>query len=162
LVGDYVALIGAVTVVQGLFASAGGSVGAIYEVAIYNDALLEILEHEVEDNEDEIGIKIEEIDTIDFENVSFKYPDEQNLAIENVNLKIKKGESVSVVGYNGSGKSTLVKCFTGLYTISSGRIFRNGKNHRNIAKSSLFKRISIVMQDFYRYKYTVKRKCGIW
>lgn len=159
-IGDYVALIGAVTVVQGLFASAGGSVSAIYEVAIYNDALLEVLEHEVDDNEIKIGNRIDEINTIELEDISFKYPDEQNFAIENVNLIIKKGKSVSIVGYNGSGKSTLVKCLTGLYNVTSGRILINDVDYKDIAKSSLFERISIVMQDFYKYKYTVRENIG--
>ncbi|WP_214701448.1 ABC transporter ATP-binding protein [Exiguobacterium sp. s57] len=158
-IGDYVALLGAVTTVQGLFGSAGGNLGSIYEAAIFNNALLDVLEYKVKNiGSDKKDIK--EINSIQLKNVSFKYPEEDRFAIRNVNLSINKGESISIVGYNGSGKSTLIKCLTGLYNVSSGEITVNGIKYDDVSEKSLFKKISIVFQDFYKYKYSIQENVG--
>ena len=64
---------------------------------------------------------------IEFKNVSFKYPGAENYALQNVNLKIKNGEHLAVVGRNGSGKTVLMKCICGLMPLTSGEIKVNGK-----------------------------------
>jgi ATP-binding cassette subfamily B protein len=58
-----------------------------------------------------------------FEDVSFIYPGSRRAALSNINLSIRPGERIAVVGENGAGKSTLVKLLLGLFVPTSGRIF---------------------------------------
>lgn len=94
--------------------------------------------------------------TIDFENVSFKYPGAENYVIKNVNLHFRPGETVVLVGLNGAGKTTLIKLLTRLYDPTEGRILLDGKDLREYDTRSLYKTFGIIFQDFGKYAFTVK------
>ena len=64
---------------------------------------------------------------IELRNVFFKYPEAEDYTIKNINLHIRKGEKLALVGINGAGKTTLVKLLCGLYTPTKGEIYINGK-----------------------------------
>ena len=66
--------------------------------------------------------------TIEFKNVSYKYPEADGYAIKNFNLKIKAGEKLAVVGLNGAGKSTMIKLLLHLYDPTEGEILLDGVN----------------------------------
>lgn len=91
-------------------------------------------------------------DDIVLENVSFKYPTSQELALDGVNLRIRKGETLALVGENGSGKTTLSKLILGLYEPTVGEIYRG----RVLPFSSEISRSSAVFQRFIHYKMTVR------
>lgn len=93
---------------------------------------------------------------IRFENVSFKYPDCEEYALKNVNLTIRDGEKISIVGENGSGKTTLIKLLTRLYDPTEGNIYINGVNIKEIDYHEYLSLFSTVFQDFKIYAFTIK------
>lgn len=93
---------------------------------------------------------------IKFENVSFTYPNTEKVVLKNINLEIKKGEKIGIVGLNGSGKTTLVKLLTRLYDPTDGRITINGVDIKEIPHRQYIKHIGIVLQDFLLFAYSVK------
>lgn len=84
---------------------------------------------------------------IKLENVSFKYKGKENYLFENLNLEIKKGENVVIVGESGKGKSTLLKIMMGLLPIESGRILIDGIDIKQIGLNNYRKQISSVNQN---------------
>jgi ATP-binding cassette, subfamily B, multidrug efflux pump len=83
---------------------------------------------------------------IEFRNVSFAYRDSEN-ALDNLNLSIRRGERIALVGESGGGKTTITRLLTRLYEIDGGSIHVNGSDIRSIPLSELRRRIGIVLQD---------------
>lgn len=87
--------------------------------------------------------------SIEFKNVSFKYPENNFYTLKNVSFRIDSNEKIAIVGENGSGKSTCIKLLCGLYEPSEGEILINGININNYIKNSNYIKIfSAVFQDF--------------
>ena len=82
-----------------------------------------------------------------FENVSFCYPKAERYALKNLNLTVKAGERLAVVGQNGAGKSTFIKLLLRLYEPTEGRILLNGVDIREYDKRSYFKAFAPVFQQ---------------
>ncbi|OEF97399.1 ABC transporter ATP-binding protein [Desulfuribacillus alkaliarsenatis] len=94
---------------------------------------------------------------VNFENVSFSYGDGQKeKTIENINLSICPGKRIAIVGSTGAGKSTLVQLLLRLYEPTSGTIYIDGKDIRDIPLSELRKRIAIVSQNPFLFSGTIK------
>ncbi|HDX9633550.1 MULTISPECIES: ABC transporter ATP-binding protein [Bacillus cereus group] len=159
-IGDYVALLGAVASVQSIFGSIGSHLGSIFETAIYNSALMQILDYDVKNKKEVDPIEIQSVEEISLKNISFYYPKTNVKVLDNINLKINKGENISIVGHNGSGKTTLVKCILGLYDVSDGEIRVNEKNIKDINKITYFERVAAIFQDFYKYKFSLRENLG--
>jgi len=87
--------------------------------------------------------------------VSFAYPNQDGNALDQINLTLKKGETVAIVGENGAGKSTLVNVILGLYRPSAGSVCYDGVDISTVSESSLHRSQSAVPQSFCRYKMTV-------
>ncbi len=83
-----------------------------------------------------------------FRNVSFRYPGSSQWILKNLNLTIRKGEHIAIVGRNGAGKSTLIKLLTGLYSLETGQIFIHGKEIRKWEESELYSLFGVVYQDY--------------
>lgn len=92
--------------------------------------------------------------SIDFENVSFAYENEE--VIKNLSFKIKKGETIALVGQSGSGKSTIANLISRFYDISDGKIKVDGKNIKEINLTSLRKLIGLVTQDSILFNDSIK------
>jgi len=86
---------------------------------------------------------------LEFRNVSFTYAEAENPTIKNVNLKIKAGERIALVGLNGAGKTTMVKLICGLLHPTEGEIFINGINAADFARDDYFKLFSVIFQDVH-------------
>ncbi|SVB21673.1 uncharacterized protein METZ01_LOCUS174527, partial [marine metagenome] len=112
------------------------SAGRVYEILDTENNVKEAIEAK------EI-MKFE--DKITFENVTFSY-DNINV-LDNINLNIKKGETIALVGQSGSGKSTLADLISRFYDVKKGRIGIDGKNIKHLKLASLRKLIGIVNQD---------------
>ena len=95
-----------------------------------------------------------------FEAVSFAYPGAREPALEQINLHIRPGESLALVGENGAGKSTLIKILCGLYQPTSGRVFLHGQDLRDWDREALRRQIAVIFQDFNRYQFTVGENIG--
>jgi len=136
------------------------AVGGMYEDNLYLSTLYEYLETPVDDRKGAVirGPKLD--DGIRFENVSFSYPDGEQSTLVDVNLHIKPGESLALVGENGSGKTTLIKLLTRLYAPTSGRITLDGQDLREWDEAALRDRIGVIFQDFTRYQLMLGENIG--
>ncbi|MDQ5913617.1 MAG: transporter protein [Patescibacteria group bacterium] len=106
---------------------------------------------------DAIKLNKAEIPTIEFKDVSFAYrsnPDEKIL--ENLNLTIKPGEHLALVGENGAGKTTIIKLLLRLYDVTEGQILVNGINIKELDLDSYWRQIGVLFQDFNRYPFDIK------
>jgi subfamily B ATP-binding cassette protein MsbA len=95
-------------------------------------------------------------DGIRFENLSFAYPGNDELALKNIDLWIPKGKSVALVGSSGAGKSTMADLLPRFYDPISGRITLDGKDLRAFDISSLRKAMGIVSQDTFLFNNTIR------
>jgi ABC-type multidrug transport system fused ATPase/permease subunit len=93
---------------------------------------------------------------ISLKNISFKYPNSEKLAIDNLSLKIKKGQKVALVGHSGSGKSTLVDLLMRHYDPSEGDIYIDGMNLKKINLTSWRSFVAIVSQDTFLFNCDIK------
>jgi len=107
------------------------------------------------------SLKYGEFDNITLENVTYSYPSQKGYAVENINLQIKKGEIINIIGYNGSGKSTLAKLICGLLENYSGTIKLNGMDIPKLNREDLYKYFGIGFQDFTKYSISLKDNIGI-
>lgn len=97
---------------------------------------------------------------VEFRNVSFKYADRDDYALRNINLTIKPGEKIALVGANGAGKTTLVKLLTRLYDPTEGCVLIDGIDLREADPKDLQKRIGVIFQDFVRYYLSARENIG--
>ena len=103
------------------------------------------------------GVHLEGIkDSIKFKNISFKYPEEEGYAIKNIDLEVKKGEIVAIVGSSGSGKTTMVNLLTRMYDVEEGDIFIDGVNIKDFSLNSLRDNIAVVSQDTFLFNDTIR------
>ncbi len=122
-------------------------------VALYFQNLCEFFEYEskVVSGEKEPG----EFESLEFKNVYFKYPSAEKYSLQNVNLKIEKGQTVAVVGVNGAGKTTFVKLLLRFYDVTSGEILYNGINIKEYKLESLRLKFATVFQDYKTFALSV-------
>ena len=81
-------------------------------------------------------------------NVSFRYPESRKYTLENINLTLRPGEKLAVVGLNGAGKTTLVKLICGFYDPTEGQVLLNGRNIKEYNRRDYYRMFSAVFQDF--------------
>lgn len=93
--------------------------------------------------------------SVKFENVSFHYHDDNTNVLTNINLDIKKGDSVALVGPSGGGKTTLCNLIPRFYDTTEGSIYIDGTDIRDVTLSSLRNSIGVVQQDVYLFSGTV-------
>jgi ATP-binding cassette subfamily B protein len=107
------------------------------------------------------NLTISKRDGIAIENASFKYPNSEKDALKNINLTVKPGETIAIVGENGAGKTTLVKLLTGLYKPTEGSVKIGETDVNTISYWSLFEKVSGVFQKYQRYALTLKENVQI-
>ncbi|MGH7948615.1 MAG: ABC transporter ATP-binding protein [Candidatus Binataceae bacterium] len=100
-------------------------------------------------------------DGIRLEHVSFAYPGTQRRVLEDVNLNLKTGSVVAIVGENGAGKSTLVKLLARLYRPDQGRILVDGVDLARIHVEDWRARVAGAFQDFFRFEFRVRHTVGL-
>lgn len=125
--------------------SAQASAERVFQILYEED---EILEEEESDLDFEGNIK--------FENVSFHYFDDDKLILKDFNFEIKNGESVAFIGSTGSGKSTIVNLICKFYNPTSGDIYLDGINYRNIDKTCLYNNLGYVLQQPQLFSISIK------
>jgi len=123
---------------------------------VSTERIQEIFNEEIEEEKpDEIKPEIK--GSIEFKDVSFKYPDDEtHEVLKDVSFKVKKGETVAIVGKTGSGKSSLVHLLPRLYDIKKGEIIIDGHNINTIEKKWLRKNVGIVLQEPFLYSTTIQ------
>lgn len=108
-----------------------------------------------DENDNKPDIDFKDIESIEFQNVSFTYQSAEKSTINNMSFKVNKGENIAIVGENGAGKTTAVKLLCGLYYPTSGEILINGKSNRDFSGNSYFNLFSAVFQDYYFMPMTI-------
>jgi ABC-type multidrug transport system fused ATPase/permease subunit len=98
---------------------------------------------------------------IRFEGVSFTYPGTQRRVLEDVNLELKPGSVVAVVGENGAGKSTLVKILCRMYQPDAGRILVDGRDLEQIGVEKWRSKLAGAFQDFFKFELKAKHSVGL-
>ncbi len=97
---------------------------------------------------------------IEFRDIGFRYPDREEWALRGVNLIIRPGEKIALVGHNGAGKTTLIKLLSRLYDPTEGSILIDGIDICDLDPLELQQRIGVIFQDFVRYHLPVRENIG--
>lgn len=104
--------------------------------------------------------EVELEDAIEFKNVDFVYPDTGIEALKNINLKIKKGDKIAIIGRTASGKTTIAELLLRMYDITSGRLTIDGVEVADLNLDSLRQEIAYVPQDLFLFSDTIKNNIG--
>jgi ABC-type multidrug transport system fused ATPase/permease subunit len=128
----------------------------ISEQETSSERLIEMLEAKptVADKPD--AIAIDQLETIEFKNVSFFYPGKKRKALENVSFEVKPGQTLALVGPSGTGKSTITKLMLRFYAPTSGQILINGQSIENFTQESIRRHMGVVMQDVALFNDTIE------
>jgi len=97
---------------------------------------------------------------IRFEHVCFRYPAADEDTLRDINITIRIGEKLLVVGENGAGKSTFIKLICGLYQPTSGKIYLNGVDTATIDRNQYMRQISAVFQDYQLFAFSIAENVG--
>lgn len=122
------------------------------------DRISEVFKEEpaVNDKDADESLKVENGE-IEFRNVSFRYnKDSDKSALENINLKIKSGETLGIIGGTGSSKSTLIQLIPRLYDADEGEVLVGGRNVKDYAFKNLRDEISVVLQQSTLFSGTIR------
>ena len=97
-----------------------------------------------------------EVGTIEFKNVSFKYPDAEEYLLKDISFKVTAGETIAFIGSTGSGKSTLINLIPRFYDATDGEVLIDGINVKEYKQSYLFNKLGYVPQKAVIFSGTVK------
>jgi ATP-binding cassette, subfamily B, bacterial len=136
------------------------SINGMYEDHLYLSSLYEFLEQPVTTRGGTLTSGSSPGAGLAIQNLSFHYPGSDQLALDSINLELKPGSSLALVGENGSGKTTLTKLIAGLYPIEQGDIRLDGSSLKDWDRRALQDRIGVIFQDFARYQWPVGHNIG--
>lgn len=159
LIGDYTYYTGAIASVVTCVSTLISSTGTVYEGTLFIDNLIAFFNEEQHIVPRELpAAQVEKGSehTVEFVDVTFRYPGTKRDVLKNVSFTIKPGETLALVGLNGAGKTTLIKLLTRLYDPTSGHILLDGKDLREYDVKSLYQTFGIIFQDFGKYALTVE------
>ena len=120
------------------------------------ERFIEIMDSDIEIFDDEDAEELTDVKgNIEFKNVSFEYNDDQKEVLKDIDLSIKEGEKVALVGPSGGGKTTICNLIPRFYDTTEGSIYLDDKDIKKLTLKSLRKNIGIVQQDVYLFAGTV-------
>jgi len=97
----------------------------------------------------------------EFRNVSFRYPGSERMVLKELNLCLRPGERVALIGENGEGKTTIVKLLTRLYDPVEGKVLLDGVDLREYEIDDLYREIGVIFQDYMRYEMTARENIAV-
>ena len=158
-IGDYTLYTGAIGSVATCVSTLIASTGTVYEGTLFIDNLISFLREKQQIVPDKLPA--EQVShgtehTVEFVDVSFRYPGTKRDVLKNISFTIHPGETLALVGLNGAGKTTLIKLLTRLYDPTGGKILLDGKDLRQYDVKSLYKTFGIIFQDFGKYALSVQ------
>lgn len=158
--GDFSMCVAAASVLyQSLFSIARG-LQQITKQCNYAHRYLEYLEYPAAMEKGNRSVEKGE-HTIEFADVSFRYPRAENYVLRHINLKIRSGEHLSIVGLNGAGKTTLVKLLCRLYDVTEGAILIDGVNIKEYDEEEYRRLFAVVFQDFELFAFSMKENVAL-
>ncbi len=152
-IGDYSLYTGALTSISGYVTTLLTATATIYEGTLFINNMMEFMKEEatvVSRLSDPVKPR-RGGHTIEFKNVSFRYPGTERFVLKNINLKFEPNDSVVLVGLNGAGKTTFIKLLTRLYDPTEGTILLDGRDIRDYDTAQLYDLYGIIFQDFGKY-----------
>lgn len=151
-VGDTTFLMRSLDIFVSSLSSASSAYTALYERCIRVNEARAVFEMKplIEDGNIELP-KLEAPPRIEFKGVSFKYPNANRFSIQGLDLLIRPGEKVAIVGENGAGKTTLVKLLSRFYRVTKGELFISGTNINDLRIGNWYKNLSVLFQDYNSY-----------
>lgn len=154
-VGDYALITGLIAQLWGAISQLTSSMMQVLDnkLRIENVRSYEAISNKVKDTGKK---KLQRIEKISFEDVSFIYPNTERKAIDRVSFTVKSDERVALVGVNGSGKTTLIKLLLRMYEPESGTIRVNDVDIREYTLTSLRENFSVYFQDMANFSFTVR------
>lgn len=133
----------------------GWLINDIQRFAASGEKIIELLQVKPKIKSEKNSVKKEQIlNTIEFKDVSFSYGDEP--VLKNVNLKVKPGQTIGIIGPTGSGKSTLVNLLCRFYDCTGGEILIDGINIREMNLNKLRENVALAMQDIFLFSDTIE------
>jgi len=116
----------------------------------------EVLDEEISIVDGNFDGKTDEVGTVEFKNVSFKYPDADEYILKNISFKVNKGETIAFIGSTGSGKSTLINLVPRFYDATEGEVLIDGMNVKDYTQEALHNKLGYVPQRAVMFTGTVK------
>ncbi|TAK88878.1 ABC transporter ATP-binding protein [Patescibacteria group bacterium] len=129
---------------------------SVHETDITAERIVEMLETPPTVVDAPNAKELTEITTVEFKNVSFKYPGKRKLTLNKVSFKVEPGQTLALVGPSGTGKTTVTKLLLRFYDVSDGAILINGTDIREFTQESLRRHMGVVMQDVALFNDTVE------
>ena len=136
------------------------AINGMYEDYLYLSSLYEFLELPVRPPRGGVTVGSTPGAGLEITELGFAYPGSERPALEGINLRLKPGSSLALVGENGSGKTTLTKLIAGLYEIERGDVRLDGTSLKDWDMRALQDRIGVIFQDFARYQWLVGHNIG--
>jgi ATP-binding cassette subfamily B protein len=121
-----------------------------------SDRLIEVMNKESDIDENLSGLQKDITGEVTFKNVSFSYPGSPQPVLHDINLSVKPGQTIAIVGTTGSGKTTLTKLISRLYDVDNGTIKIDGEDVREYNLESLRSQISYIEQDVFLFSSSVQ------
>ena len=161
-VGDFTMYTGAFSQAQQVLPSILENIARIYESNLYVSQYFDFLNLKplVNNSASPLAFPQPIKQGLSLRNVSFTYPGAAKPTLRNLNLEVKPGESIALVGLNGAGKTTLLKLITRLYDVNEGTINIDGISLAEIDLAQLRNNIGVLNQDFARYQLSAKDNIG--
>lgn len=159
MIGDYTLFTGAILSISNCVSTLITTSATIYEGTLFIDNLIAYMKEKTTIKPrllSPLPVEKNAGHTIEFKNVSFRYPGTQRDVLKNINFVISPGQTVVLVGLNGAGKTTLLKLLMRLYDPTEGVIYLDGKDIRDYDIASLYRMFGIIFQDFGKYAVTVE------
>lgn len=136
--------------------SAISGISSIFESTFFVKEVNSFLDMEITEESNDKIKEVSQRPTIEFKNVSFKYPLTENFVLKNINLKISFGERLALVGENGAGKSTIVGLLLKFYEPTNGSILIDGVDLKNIDSQSWYNAVSPMFQTLTNFNFSVE------
>ncbi len=150
---DFSVIMTAMSNIRDIINDMGEAISVVKNESLYFGNLKEFFEYE---SKVVSGTVLpDELETLEFKNVTFTYPHVKKPTLKNLNLKFRKGETTAIVGENGAGKTTFVKLLLRFYDPDEGEILYNGRNLRDYDIEALRKRFGTVFQDYKVFAVSV-------
>jgi ATP-binding cassette, subfamily B, bacterial len=147
---------------QSVFQSILGAVGKLYENNLFMANYYEFLGIEPQLEAAAASRKPPEtiVRGLEFRGVGFRYPESDEWVLRGIDLAVRPGEKIALVGHNGAGKTTLIKLLSRLYDPAEGSILLDGIDIREFDPVAWRQKIGVIFQDFVRYHLPARENIG--
>jgi len=161
LLGDLITYTRSISNIKSSMQGFLSQINLIYQNALYIGQYFEFIDMKIETKDNNSVQPLTNISHIEIKNLSYKYVNKNQYALENLSIKIERGSLVAFIGQNGSGKTTLVKILSALYNDYQGDIYFGSENLRNINPIDIRKKIGLLFQDHVKYELSARENIAL-